>query len=184
MSLLAAPPAPEEDEQCQQACGLKFSDLILKAIDQRHALLYREAVFLTGRSFPGDVGGWLRYLHRLSEADQNLLHAAVEAAWTEEMREARANAQAVQKRALQANSDAARFLNADDMRHVRFAMIPPWQEQVLSDTASELCGLEGFYADWKEWPTFQKQIETAIYHGLHIRPELMKDEALAKFTLH
>jgi rRNA maturation endonuclease Nob1 len=87
------------------------------------------------------------HLHRLSEADQSLLHAAVEAAWTEEMREARTNAYAVQKQALQASSDAARFLNDDDMRHVRFAMMLPWQEQVLSDTESELCGLTGFYAN-------------------------------------
>jgi hypothetical protein len=63
-------------------------------------------------------------------------------------------------------------------------MMPLWQEQVLLDTESELCGLVGFYADREEWPTFRKQIETAIHHGLHFRPELMKDEALAKFTLY
>ncbi|EAU35093.1 predicted protein [Aspergillus terreus NIH2624] len=178
------PPAPEEDEQCQQACGLTFSELVRKAIDQRDALSYREAVFLVERSVPGDTGRWLRYLHSLSEADQNLLHAAIDAAWAEDMREARANAHAVQKRALQASSAAARYLNDDDIRHVRLAMMLPWQEQVVLDTESEVCGLVGFYTDQEEWPAFQKQIETAIYHGLHYRPETIKDEALAKFTMH
>jgi hypothetical protein len=120
----------------------------------------------------------------LSEADQHLLHAAIDVAWTEEMREARANAHAVQKRGLQASSAAAKFLNDDDMRHNRLAMMVPWQEQVLSDTESEVCGLVSFYADREDWAAFREQVETAVYHGLHYRAGRIKDEAIAKFTLH
>lgn len=178
------PPGPEEEKRCRQACGLTFSELVRKAIDQRDSLSYHEAVLLVGGFIPGEAGRWLRYRSRLSEADQYLLHAAIDMAWTEEMREARANAHAVQKQGLQASSAAAKFLNDDDMRNNRLAMIVPWQEQVLLDTESEVCGLVGFYADREDWAAFREQIETAAYHGLHYRAGRIKGEAIAKFTLH
>jgi hypothetical protein len=99
------------------------------------------------------------------------------------MREARANAHIVQKRGLQASSAAAKFLNDDDMRHNRLAMMVPWQEQVLSDT-EEVCGLVCFYPDRDDCAVFKEKIETAIYHGLHFRAERLKNETIAKFTLH
>ncbi|KAL4888482.1 hypothetical protein BDV59DRAFT_211090 [Aspergillus ambiguus] len=178
------PPGPEEDEQCQQACGLTFTELVRKAIDQRDSLSYHEAVLLLGELIPGEAGQWLRYRLRLSEADQDLLHTAIDTAWTEEMREARANAHAVQTRGLQASSAAAKFLNDDDIRHIRLAMMVPWQEQVLSVIESEVCGLVGFYRDREDWAAFREQIETAVHHGLHYRAGRVKNEAIAKFTLH
>lgn len=178
------PPGPEEDERCRQACGLTFSELVRKAIDHRDSLSYHEAGLLVGGLIPGEAGRWFRYRLRLSEADQNLLHAAYDAAWTAELKEARANAHAVQKRCIQESSAAAKFLNDDDMRHNRLAMMVPWQEQVLSDTESKVCGLVGFYLDREDWAAFREQIETAVYHGLHYRAQRIKDEAIAKFTLH
>ncbi|GAQ11483.1 hypothetical protein ALT_8804 [Aspergillus lentulus] len=47
-----------------------------------------------------------------------------------------------------------------------------------------VCGLVLFYADGSEWPGFEAQIETAIYHGLHCKALLMDEAAIAKFTLH
>ncbi|KAL4887862.1 hypothetical protein BDV59DRAFT_189757 [Aspergillus ambiguus] len=178
------PPRPEEDERYQQACGLTFSELVRKAIYQRDSLSYHEAASLVNGLVPGEGGRWLRYLHRLSKADQDLLHAAMEAAWTEDIREARANARVVRKRGLQASSAAAEFLNDDDIRHNMFAMKVPWQEQVLSDTDSEVCGLMGFYTDGEDWAAFQEQIKTAVGHGLRYQPDMIKDEVVGKFTLH
>jgi hypothetical protein len=74
------PPRPEEDELCQQATGLNFSVLVQKAIDHRDSLSYDEASLLSGGLIPGEARRWLRYRLRLSEADQNLLHAAIDAA--------------------------------------------------------------------------------------------------------
>jgi hypothetical protein len=31
---------------------------------------------------------------------------------------------------------------------------------------------------------FKEQIKTAIYHGLHFKPQLMNEAAVEKFTLH
>ena len=42
----------------------------------------------------------------------------------------------------------------------------------------------GFYPVRDDWAVFRKQIETAIYHGLHYRVQRIKNETIAKFTLH
>lgn len=47
----------------------------------------------------------------------------MDAAWTEEIREVRANVHAVQKPGLQTSSAVARFLNDGGMRHFRLAMM-------------------------------------------------------------
>ncbi|KAL4895751.1 hypothetical protein BDV59DRAFT_199737 [Aspergillus ambiguus] len=135
------PSDPEEDERCRHACGLIFSELVRKAINKRDSLSYHEAALLIGWHIPG------------------------EARRSEEIRDARANAGTVHRRGLQASSAAAKFLNDDDMRHIRIAMMVPWQEQMLSDT-DEVCGLVGFYADREDWAAFREQIETAVCHGL------------------
>jgi hypothetical protein len=132
----------------------------------------------------GEAGRWLRYRLRLSKADQDILHTAYDATWTEELKEARANANAVQKTWNQDSSAAGKFLNDDDIRHNILAITVPWQEQVLSDTESEVCGLVGFYPDRDGWAVFREQIEMAIYHGLHYRVQRIKNETIAKFTLH
>jgi hypothetical protein len=124
------------------------------------------------------LGRWLRYRLRLSEADQDILHTAYDATWTEELKEAGANANAVQKTWNQDSSAAGKFLNDDDTRHNILAMTVPWQEQVLSDTESEVCGLVAFYPDRDDWVVFREQIETAIYHGLHYRVQRIKNEGL------
>ncbi|KAJ6072970.1 hypothetical protein N7467_011055 [Penicillium canescens] len=178
------PSRPEEDELCRQASGLNFSELVRMAIDHQDSLSYDEASLLLGGLIPGEAGRWLRYRLRLSEADQDILHTAYDATWTEELEEARANANAVQKTWNQDSSAAGKFLNDDDIRHNILAMTVPWQEQVLSDTESEVCGLVGFYPDRDDWAVFREQIETAIYHGLHYRVQRIKNETIAKFTLH
>jgi hypothetical protein len=48
-----------------------------------------------------------------------------------------------------------------------------------------ICGLLIFFPrNMPEWPSFKEQINMAVYHGLHSRPQVINKEIMAKFTLH
>ncbi|PKY07022.1 hypothetical protein P168DRAFT_86407 [Aspergillus campestris IBT 28561] len=177
------PPRPEEDEHCRNACGLSHPELVRKCIDHADNLSYKETSLILAGVVPWEAGKQLSYRVRLSGADRDLLHKAAAAAWTEELKAARANAMPVQRWWLRAHVEAGNYLNDDDIRHSLFAMKVPWQEHVLNQPGT-VCGLVVFYPTVPEWPPYQEEIETAIYHGLHYPMEEIEDAVLAKFTLH
>lgn len=178
------PPPEEEDALCRTACGQSMSELVTKAIQNGDSLTYNEAHLLTAGVVPNQAGRLLTERARLSAADRDLTHRANAAATTEEMKTAQASAQAVQQRWNVAQSAAFKSLNDDDIRNIRYAMRVPWQEHVLGITDTTVCGLVIFFLDVPEWASFKEQIKTAIYHGLHYKPQFMKEAAVAKFTLH
>ena len=217
-------PPDEEDTLCQNACGLSMGELVTKAINSSNnsgndsdgfslrslALSYKEASLLTAGVVKGRSGHILSEVARLSPEDRDLKARAMEAATTDDIRAAREVAQRVQKRWLEVELAAAKALNDDDTRNIRFAMKVPWQEHVLqsgltpardsgsgSDSgpggqgpseAGGRFGLVVFFPTEEEeggrLPEYKSLIGTAVYHGLHYSPSLIKDETRDRFTLH
>ncbi|GAB1194230.1 hypothetical protein APSETT444_003473 [Aspergillus pseudonomiae] len=203
-------PPDEEDTLCQNACGLSMGELVTKAINSSNnsgndsdgfslrslALSYKEASLLTAGVVKGRSGHILSEVARLSPEDRDLKARAMEAATTDDIRAAREVAQRVQKRWLEVELAAAKALNDDDTRNIRFAMKVPWQEHVLqsgstpardsgsgSDSgpggqgpgeAGGRFGLVVFFPKEEEeggrLPEYKSLIGTAIYHGLHYSP--------------
>ncbi|KAJ5585953.1 hypothetical protein N7450_005740 [Penicillium hetheringtonii] len=110
----------------------------------------------------------------------------IRAAWSEDMKIARANARAITK-PFQANYFAARkFHNSDDWRNIAYAMKIPWQEYVIKNPANTVFGFVFFIPSviGNEWPIFKEQIETATRHGLNCHPPPTRKQDLPKFTLY
>ncbi|KAA8652734.1 hypothetical protein EYZ11_013039 [Aspergillus tanneri] len=178
------PPEEEENALCQKACGQSMSELVSRAVQNGDSLSYNEAHLLTAGVIPNQAGRLLSEQARLSAADRDLTHRAMEAAMTEQMKTARASAQAVQKRWNLARTAAFESLNSDDVRNIQYSFRVPWQEHILAIPGTTACGLVVFFPAVPGWVSFKEQIETAIYHGLHYSPQQMKEAALARFTLH
>jgi hypothetical protein len=115
----------------------------------------------------GQAGRLLNERVRLGEADRDLTHKASDAATTQELKDAQANARAVDQKLSDASAAASNFLNDDDQRNIRYAMHVPWQEHVLGLTEAAVCGLVIFFSDVPEWPSYKEQIQTAVQHCLH-----------------
>ncbi|KAL6231889.1 hypothetical protein BDW75DRAFT_233224 [Aspergillus navahoensis] len=205
-------PPDEEDTLCRNACGLSMGELVTKAINSSNnngndndgfplsslGLSYKEASLLTAG------------VARLSPEDWDLKARAMEAATTDDIRAAREVAQRVQQRWLEVELAAAKALNNDDIKNIWFTMKVPWQEHVLQSSSASArdsapgsdsgpggqgpgeaggCfGLVVFYPKEEEeggrLPEYKSLIGTAVYHGLHYSPTLIKDETRDRFTLH
>ncbi|KNG83795.1 hypothetical protein ANOM_007379 [Aspergillus nomiae NRRL 13137] len=172
-------PPDEEDTLCQNACGLSMGELVTKAINSSN-----------------NGGRILSEVARLSPEDRDLKARAIEAARTDDIRAARKVAQTVQQRWREVELAAAKALNDDDTRNIRFAMKVPWQEHVLQSVSAPArpgeaggrFGLVVFFPKEEEeggrLPEYKSLIGTAVYHGLHYSPTLIKDETRDRFTLH
>ncbi|KAJ5169271.1 uncharacterized protein N7482_004865 [Penicillium canariense] len=227
------PPPDEENTLCRNACGLSMDELITKAINNNNnnninnsndddddddglslsslGLSYKEASLLTAGVVEGQPGHILSEVARISPEDRDLKARAMEATRTDDIRAAREVAQRVKQRWLAVELAAAKALNDDDIRNIRFAMKVPWQEHVLQsssnsadDSASDPAsgpndqgpgeaggrvGLVVFFQREEEEEggrllEYKSQIGTALYHGLHYSPRLIKDETRDRFTLH
>ena len=88
-------PTHEEDSLCRAACGLSYSELITKAIQNQDSLTANEARLVTAGVIPNQAGRLLDERLRLSPEERDLVHKANAAATTEEMKAAIASAQAV-----------------------------------------------------------------------------------------
>jgi hypothetical protein len=183
-SITRRPPQQEEDDLCRNRCGLSFSEVVSKATRNRDSLTYQEAHLVVAGVVDGQVGRLLNERVRLGEADRDLTHKASDAATTQDLKDAQANARAVDQKLSDASAAASNFLNDDDQRNIRYAMHVPWQEHVLSLTEAAVCGLVIFFPDVPEWPSYKEQIQTAVQHGLHCTKTLVKESAIAKFALH
>ncbi|KAL5048335.1 hypothetical protein BDW71DRAFT_177467 [Aspergillus fruticulosus] len=217
-------PPDEEDTLCRNACGLSMGELVAKAINSSNnngnyndgfplsslGLSSKEASLLTAGVVKGQSGHILSEVARLSPEDRDLKARAMEAATTDDIRAAREVAQRVQQRWLDVELAAAKALNNDDIKNIRFAMKVPWQEHVLQSSSASArdpapgsdsapggqgsgeaggrFGLVVFYPKEEEeggrLPEYKSQIGTAVYHGLHYSPRLIKDETRDRFTLH
>ncbi|KAL4812487.1 hypothetical protein BDW67DRAFT_126091 [Aspergillus spinulosporus] len=215
------PPPDEENTLCRNACGLSMDELINKAINNnsndndslplsRLGLSSKEASLLTAGVVEGQSGRILSEVARLTAEDRELKARAMEAATTHDIRAAREVAQRVQQRWLEVELAAAKALNDDDIKNIRFAMKVPWQEHVLQSSstlagdsapgsgsgsgdqgpseAGGRFGLVVFYPEEEEeggrLPEYRSQIGAAVYHGLHYSPRLIWDETRDRFALH
>ncbi|KAJ5667471.1 hypothetical protein N7507_003335 [Penicillium longicatenatum] len=217
-------PLDEEDTLCRNACGLSMGELVTKAINRSNnngddndgfplsslGLSYKEASLLTAGVVEGRSGHILSEVARLSPEDRDLKARAMEAVTTDDIRAAREVAQRVKQRWIEVELAAAKALNDDDIKNIRFAMKVPWQEHVLQSSsalardsapgfdsgpggqgpgeAGGRFGLVVFYPKKEEeggrLPEYKSLIGTAVYHGLHYSPRLIKDETRDRFTLH
>jgi hypothetical protein len=179
------PPPEEEDALCRGRCGQSLSELIKKAIENGDSLTYKESVIIAAGVDSAQNERLIHEVARLSAADRELLQRARAAATTEEMKRAQENACNGMKRWETIQSKASKTLSDDDVRNIRFALRVPWQEHVLSQTQMAICGLLIFFPrNMPEWPSFKEQIDMAVYHGLHSRPQIINEEIMVKFTLH
>lgn len=178
------PPPEEEDSLCRAACGLSFSKLVTKAIQNPDSLTYNEGHLLTAGVVPNQAGRLLSERVRLSPEDRDLVHRANAAATTEDLKAARVNAQTVNGRRIAAKTAAMDTCTDDDMRNIRYALRVPWQQHVLDLTETSVCGFVIYFLELPETAPFREEIETAIHHGLHLYPRLMNEAAVNKFTLH
>ncbi|CAI7633810.1 unnamed protein product [Penicillium pancosmium] len=162
------PTGPEEDQLCRDACGMTFSELARKW------------------PAPSQTAHEINFSARLGEADRELWRNAYNAAWSEDMKTARANARAITKPVKADYSAARKSHNSDDWRNIAYAMKIPWQEYVISDPANTVFGFVFFvpHAIGSEWPLFKAQIEIATRHGLNCHLPPTRKEDLPKFTLH
>ncbi|KAL5358633.1 hypothetical protein BJX96DRAFT_146906 [Aspergillus floccosus] len=134
----------------------------------------------------------------------------MEAATTDDIRASREVARRVMRRWLDVELAAANVLNNDDIRNIRLAMKVPWQEHILQSSltsardsasgsdsgpdgqrpgeADGRFGLVVCYPKEEEeggrLPEYKSLIGTAVYHGLHYSPRLIKDEIRGRFILH
>lgn len=180
------PTGPVEDQLCQDACGMTFSELARKCIDQKDDVRYQEAeILLTGPN-PSQTAHELNFSARSGEADRELWRNAYNAAWSEDMKTARALARAMTIPVKADYSAARKSHNSDDWRNIAYAMKIPWQEYVISDPANTVFGFVFFVpnAIGTEWPLFKEQIETATRHGLNCYLPPTRKEDLPNFTLH
>ncbi|GLA03490.1 hypothetical protein AnigIFM60653_003123 [Aspergillus niger] len=212
------PPPDEEDTLCRNACGLSMGELVTKAINSSNnhssgndgfplsspGLSYKEASLLTAGVVQGQSGHILFEVARLSSEDRDLKARAMEAATTDDIRTAREAVQRVEQRWLEVELAAAKALNDDDIRNIRFAMKVPWQEHVLQSSSAPArdyapgsdsgpgeegrrFGLVVFYPKEDEGgrlSEYKSLVGTAVYHGLHYSPRLIKDETRDRFTLN
>ncbi|TPR07920.1 hypothetical protein CAN33_0016250 [Aspergillus niger] len=213
------PPPDEEDTLCRNACGLPMGELVTKAINSSNnngsnndgfplsslGLSYKEASLLTAGVVEGQSGHILFEMARLSPEDRDLKARAMEAATTDNIRTAREAAQRVEQRWLKVELAAAKALNDDDIKNIRFAMKVPWQEHVLQSSsasardyapgsdsgpgeAGRRFGLVVFYMKEEDeggrLSEYKSLVGTAVYHGLHYSPRLIKDETRDRFTLN
>ncbi|GKZ77009.1 hypothetical protein AnigIFM56816_009118 [Aspergillus niger] len=214
------PPPDEEDTLCRNACGLSMGELVTKAINSSNnnngsdndgfplsslGLSYKEASLLTAGVVERQSGHILFEVARLSPEDRDLKARAMEAATTDDIRTAREAAQRVEQRWLEVELAAAKALNDDDIRNIRFAMKVPWQEHVLQSSsgsardyasgsgsgpgeAGRRFGLVVFYPKEEDeggrLSEYKSLVGTAVYHGLHYSPRLIKDETRDRFTLN
>ncbi|GCB17407.1 hypothetical protein AAWM_00292 [Aspergillus awamori] len=212
------PPPDEEDTLCRNACGLSMGELVTKAINSSNnhssgndgfplsspGLSYKEASLLTAGVVQGQSGHILFEVARLSSEDRDLKARAMEAATTDDIRTAREAAQRVEQRWLEVELAAAKALNDDDIRNIRFAMKVPWQEHVLQSSSAPArdyapgsdsgpgeegrrFGLVVIYPKEDEGgrlSEYKSLVGTAVYHGLHYSPRLIKDETRDRFTLN
>ncbi|KAJ5414458.1 hypothetical protein N7509_001085 [Penicillium cosmopolitanum] len=81
---------PEEDQLCRDACGMTFSELARKCIDQKDNVQYQEAEILLTGPAPLQTAHGLNFSARLGEVDRELWRNAYNAAWSEDMKTARA----------------------------------------------------------------------------------------------
>jgi hypothetical protein len=174
------------------------------------SLSYKEASLLTAGVVKGQSGHILSEVVRLSPEDRELKARAMEAATTDHFRAAREVARRVMKRWSDVKRAAANAPRDGDIRDIRFAMNVPWQEHVLQSSSASVhnstpgsdsgrggqrpgkaggrFGLVVFYLKEEEQrgrlPEYKSLIGTAVYHGLHYSPRLIKDETRDRFTLH
>lgn len=174
-------------------------------------LSYKEASLLTAGVVKGQSGHILsEVVVHLSPEDRELKARAMEAATTDHFRAAREAARRAMKRWSDVKRAAANAPRDDDIRDIRFAMNVPWQEHVLQSSSASAhnstpgsdsgpggqrpgkaggrFGLVVFYLKEEEQrgrvPEYKSLIGTAVYHGLHYSPRLIKDETRDRFTLH
>lgn len=179
------PPPEEEDALCRGRCGQSLSELIKRAIENGDSLTYKESVIIAAGVDSAQNERLIHEAARLSATDCELWQRARAAATTEEMKRAQENARNVMKRWGNIQSEASKTLSNDDVRNIQFALRVPWQEHVLSQTQTAICGLLIFFPrNMPEWPSFKEQIDIAVYHGLHSRPQVINEEIMAKFTLY
>jgi hypothetical protein len=101
------------------------------------------------------------------------------------MKQVQESACNVMKRWGNIQTEASKTLSDDDVRNIRFALRVPWQEHVLSQTQMVICGLLIFFPrNTPDWQSFKEQIDMAVYHGLHSRPQVINEEIMVKCTLH
>lgn len=178
------PPPEEEDSLCRAACGLSFSELITKAIQNSDSLTYKEGHLVTAGVVPNQAGRLLDERMRLSPEERDLLHRANAAATTDHLKTAKENARTVNGRRHNAKSAAMKACTNNDLRNIRYALQVPWQQHVLDLTETSVCGLVIYFLEIPETAPFKEEIKTAIYHGLHLYPNLTNDATVDKFTLY
>ncbi|KAL4972957.1 hypothetical protein BDW66DRAFT_169051 [Aspergillus desertorum] len=175
------PPPDEEDTLCRNACALPMGELVAKAINSGN------------NNVKGQSGHILSEVARLSPEDRDFKARAMKAATTDDIRAAKEVAQRVLQRWLGVELAADKALNNDDLvcDEASARDSAPGSDSGPGGQgpgeASGCFGLVVFYPKEEEGGRrleYKSLIETAVYHGLHYSPTLIKDETRDRFILH